>query len=461
MDQVQRVRTQWPALIGKPSPRAIWLNVNVLDAEGKQIDYNLHGTVDVPGAPRNDDERALLAQVLFRAADIPDKAIRRYRLACWEEAEGGSGVKIEHCEPIHVLSTEDIIDLKCFQAPEIDENGDGNPPDDEMHHAWTREYGSNRYCRFESRRELNQRYQDIHANTLLLNRSGKLALSQDHKWYRLLQHVLDEMCMRGEPPAEHNFEPSVRSSFSFADGELCRKAAEVTSSRGTNQSVLVKYGKYEHMRQLLKHGQLRLQPATAYTSSTNQAIQDNEREFVLKGGWRPTAPGLNFFDRATVPTDIVEGETEGDVEFVPIFNAPELSRSQCAEVQLSMRNYWTYCLAGTLEPRLFADFEADACVVVRKKQLLERLLPVVHLHMTKVQVHLGPIVYLDPLGSLNDALRRKLIASIPVHMIKSFRYAYQREVRLACVPFEPLEDLEPLDIEIGSIQDIAELIEIG
>ena len=158
MDQVQRVRTQWPSLIGKPSPWAIWLNVNVLDAEGKQIDYNLHGTVDVPSAPRNDDERALLAQVLFRAADIPDKAIRRYRLACWEEAEGGSGVKIEHCEPIPVLSTEDTIDLKCFQAPEIDENGDGNPPDDEMHHAWTRKYGSNRYCRFESRRELNQRY---------------------------------------------------------------------------------------------------------------------------------------------------------------------------------------------------------------------------------------------------------------------------------------------------------------
>ena len=38
--------------------------------------------------------------------------------------------------------------------------------------------------------------------------------------------------------------------------------------------------------------------------------------------------------------------------------------------------------------------------------------------------------------------------------------AYQCEVRLACVPIDPLENLEPVDVEIGSIEDIAELLNI-
>ena len=133
---------------------------------------------------------------------------------------------------------------------------------DKQHDEWVREYGANPYSRHETREALHQRYQDIWVNPLVLKRSGRMGLTTDENWYRLEQHVLTEMLLRGEPPTPSNRHPRVPEARPFVDGDLCRKAAGVVSARGTDHKELVKYGRREHMEALFREGRLYLNSAT-------------------------------------------------------------------------------------------------------------------------------------------------------------------------------------------------------
>ena len=70
--------------------------------------------------------------------------------------------------------------------------------------------------------------------------------------------------------------------------------------------------------------------------------------------------------------------------------------------------------------------------------------------LNKVVIGDGPVVYVDPL------LPRTTQIFIP--LAKHFRYTYQEEYRFYWVPSQFHKKLEYIDIQIGSIREIAELI---
>ena len=232
LDAPRGIRAQWAEQVGKPHPRGISLNVGVrFLADGRDgIDYQVRGVVDVPGPPYGNDERTYLAKVLLDSADLPRRKYK-YAVLDWEATDGGDGVRVDKSGPTPVLTDDDIFDLKTFTPPDIEETGEHDRIGDEQHNEWVREYGANRYCRYETRQELHQRYQDIWVNTLVLRPSGRMGLTTDETWYRLQQHVITEMLLRGEPPTPSNQHPRVREARPFFDGELCRKAASVASAR--------------------------------------------------------------------------------------------------------------------------------------------------------------------------------------------------------------------------------------
>ena len=78
--------------------------------------------------------------------------------------------------------------------------------------------------------------------------------------------------------------------------------------------------------------------------------------------------------------------------------------------------------------------------------------------MGNVGTYFGEVTYEDPLGAFSSQDRSVPVTSIQIHMTKLFRYAYQREVRFAWVPWKSVENLKPVVLEIGSISDIAELL---
>lgn len=114
-------------------------------------------------------------------------------------------------------------------------------------------------------------------------------------------------------------------------------------------------------------------------------------------------------------------------------------------------------MADVLDQRPFADFEADSCVIIRTQPFVERLARVGFL-LPNVKMSFGRVNYVDPLGAFPKGI--PVARSMPIHMTKVFRYAYQREVRFVCLPNKFKERLEPRCLEIDAISDIAEFVSL-
>ncbi|WP_446831227.1 hypothetical protein [Candidatus Foliamicus sp.] len=449
------VRPLWAMQVGKPHPTGIKLNVLVRLPPSDKIDNQIRGVVDVPGHPFGDEERCYLAKVLIEAVDDIPQCKFEYQVVDWVATEGGKGIQVAQCRPIAVSVGRDFVNLRVFEPPDIQEPLENSQISAEQQDEWIREYAANRYCRYLTRQELNQRFQDLLVNIQVLTPSGRLGLSTDETWYRLLQHVIDEMQFRGEPPTASNHHPHVQRSRPFFDGEFCRKAAKVVAASSTDQDVLVKYGKREHMYSLFQRGIVYLNPATWYSASDhNQAIEDNELAIGFKGGFIRTTRPLQFYDRNNAPPMEIAARAVG---FRTIYELPELHSDQfCTATIQAPTDYWMFCMADILDPRLFADFQADCCLIIKRRPFAERLLRTAAEQLTNETCYFDRVQYVDPLGAWPASTH--VTNSIPLHMTKVFRYAYQREARFAIVPNEGRDDLQPREIEVGSISDIADLV---
>ena len=456
LDAPQGIRPEWAKQVGKPSKIGIQLILFVDPIDDKNlVGKNVRGVVDVPFLPYGDDERHYLAKILFDATAIRDKQRFKIILASWLEVKGGQGIRITKCEDIQTITSTDIIgDIKTCTPPDV-ELDDRDSIGQERYDEWTQEYRENRYLRFVNRKALHQRFQDIWVNTQVITRSGKLGLTTDDRWFRLLQHVITEMRLRGEPPESWNHDPRVLEALPFKDGDLCRKAAEVVAPRGTDHVVIVKYGKRENMEKLIR-GEMYFNSASKYNASVhNLAVRDNELEIEFNGGIvRSTCP-MRFYSRDDPPPE------NRDFEFLPIYKCPKLelreTNNEYATTSIKMStDYWMFCMANVLDQRLFADFEADCCLVIRQIPFVHRVRRAVTMQLPNVTNSFGRVNYVDPLGAFSPEVQ--INHSIPIHMTKIFRYAYQREVRFTFLPRKHQQELEPMKIQIGSIADIAELV---
>lgn len=72
------------------------------------------------------------------------------------------------------------------------------------------------------------------------------------------------------------------------------------------------------------------------------------------------------------------------------------------------------------------------------------------LHLTHATIHEGQAQYIDPLFPVSPP--------VFVPLAKHFAYSYQEEYRFCWHPPMPIKKLSFIDIEIGSLRGIAELI---
>lgn len=306
------------------------------------------------------------------------------------------------------------------------------------HEAWRLSYRAHRYCQHLSQKELNGRVRDVLLRMLTLTPEAKIGVlpvtPEGIRWFELWTHVLEEMVIRHGPyPA--GFTREIFHSEPFPDfvGQLASRAAS-SLERLRGQSVAIKFGKPEHMKALVERGQVRLQAASFYKRPDhNGAVRDDELALDI----------ALHLDRQTIlkvvqnPQDVPLGEI-----------------SQRLDVRFkSPTDYWLYCVTTAVEPRLFVDFEAEACVVIKNPSkfttAIERALTS---RVPATAFRHGKVAYIDPL--LPSA------GMVDVQMSKHFRYSHQREYRFAWIPLEPQLLLSHIDIELGSIESYAELISI-
>jgi len=306
------------------------------------------------------------------------------------------------------------------------------------HIAQRRQYDSRRYARHLSQPELNQRIRDVLLNLLRVNAEARIDIGPitDNTliWMEKWTHVLEEMQLRYGPfPA--GFTREILHSEPFPDfvSELAKKAAKRLSSLGLKRGdVFIKFGKRVHMERLHETGALRIQPATYFAQTDhNGAVRDDE---------------LTLSVALAFTRDDVLKIVRNPQDVPP--NAPE----QRVDVKFqSPTDYWLYCVTNSVEPRLFVDFNADSCVIIRDCQRFTKMLrEASRSKLANVAMRDDSAVYVDPLLPKT--------ANILVPFMKHFRYTYQDEYRFCWLPHTPTSRVPHLDLEIGCLKEFSDLL---
>ena len=450
--------TDWIREVGQRSELGVELNVLISYSTDGQPDWQIRGVVGVPRPPEDDLERQILANKLADEVKDPDFAVfKRIGLAAWSERTGGPfAVDVIQSRAIREVTESDVSNRFESSSPgplsdpvfrkRFDEAAD-----------WARAYSENRYLRFESRHELNQRYQDLLKNLTILTAVGAVDLTEDQHWHRLFRDVVGEMFKRGQPPVAENLDPTVQKAILFPDEDLCMRAAKAVSAIRAPRDHLIKYGKLEDMRRLYRSGQVYMNSASFYDQPErhNQAVYDKERVSVYKGAVihesRKTYVQRERFHANPL---IV---TKPGYDFVSMISVPDATDQDVVVLEIgTTHDFWLYCMSDTLMPRLFCDFEAEACVVIDRREFVRRMEEQWRRSMSTVgNLAFGPVQYNDPLGAFGEGAWRSRQTNF---FTKTFRYAYQSEFRFVGLPTPQRESLTHIELELGSLDDIGALV---
>jgi hypothetical protein len=207
----------------------------------------------------------------------------------------------------------------------------------------------------------------------------------------------------------------------LADESWCRRPDWVSASEHSRESyfnqpkILFKFSKAQHMRDLYERGEALVWPASHFASADGAARQDNE----LTMSWYRDGKKIEF----------------------------------------STSDYYCWCCASVYDYRLFMDFQSDACLAIKDiGSFMERFAKAVAAQVSGAKnVRLIPAYYYDPLSVSDDPIEFATVKDEAIQCAKHFRFAYQWEFRVVITRSGPTP-LQPFKIEMGSLQDIAELI---
>ncbi|MBV9199396.1 MAG: hypothetical protein JOY83_06585 [Alphaproteobacteria bacterium] len=119
-------------------------------------------------------------------------------------------------------------------------------------------------------------------------------------------------------------------------------------------------------------------------------------------------------------------------------------------------DHYLYCFSVDYRIRLFADFRANACVVITNQdEFKRRLLSAARKAMPKWYLEIGMAKYIDPYFVL------QLLPNTGAEILffKHLRFFYQNEWRLVALPPPNCHGPEgPLYLKLGDMRDISQLI---
>jgi hypothetical protein len=296
------------------------------------------------------------------------------------------------------------------------------------------DYRRNRFMAHLSDDQLAQRVEDILANEFIINFEGLVSLDLNATslyWFARFQEVITEMALRHGPyPSgwHQGFINRNRLPGSLNPLQL-EKRLQLKPKNPPPQSFIVKYGKIKHIEDAYNMGLIRVAPASSYNDpSLNAAVKDDE--LTARIDFDPTFSGM--YENSD-------------------FSKETNKRIRLLMQQKSRTDYYVYCTAEELSTRLLLDFEADVALIIHDPNtFLNRLDQAMRKQLHDWSPILKRVKYYDPLQITPT--------EINVLTSKHFRYAYQKEIRVAWLPPRPIQMLEPISLDIGCLSDIAELL---
>ncbi len=198
---------------------------------------------------------------------------------------------------------------------------------------------------------------------------------------------------------------------------------------------MFKYCNIIWIEQTQKKGIVRISPAISYNDpSLNPAVYDEELELFIQP--HPSEIKLEVIDQHT-------GKTKGFVKPV----GSKITKT-------TETNYYVYCLSSIFTPRLFLDFEADACLIITKpKHFIDKVITAFERQNPGWVNTFKTVNYLDPLNSS--------FSQIEIYSCKHFSFSYQKEVRFIGLPPKKVKVLDHQYLEIGSLEDCSEIVSVN
>jgi hypothetical protein len=286
--------------------------------------------------------------------------------------------------------------------------------------------------------ELEFRFDDIARNIYTLTPEAKVGARRPdqggHMWAQKMMDLALECYRRNgdiedlggiyEFPVRGEMLPIVEANKSLAE-------------HATKSGVFCKYGQEKWMRELIESGSLRLSPASYYRGGEhNIARQDDElllRTYVT-------------------PYDY-------DLGLVGTLRSSLPERCWAVVDNRKPTDHYLYCVTVTFDFRSFFDFDADTCVIIRDQdEFVRRLLLAVRRKVPDWTIRFDNARYLDPYFMLHYLAS----AGEDIYFFKPFRFMYQMEHRLVAIPPPGFSgELDHIQISVGSLKDIAELVKFS
>lgn len=303
------------------------------------------------------------------------------------------------------------------------------------HEVWRHEYLRDPYLLGATDERLAARFRDIFINQTELGSNALIGVLQpyDSDFIRKFTHLLEEYGARGgEPPKAVIAEARAPLLRYFEHGPPI--AARIFDGyRAPAAPFLVKYGRQQFLEPMLRHGRIRICPASYYSDEAhNAAVRDDEvsRLFCFST-YEERLKGLTH-----VPIQTHRIPIEDDDIVMPIV----------------VEDYHLLSLCDDIYYRMPTDFDADSALIITNPELfVQRVISAFLLLRPDSEPLFGKVTYYDPY--LDHSAWK-----IP-EMVKPFSYAYQREFRIVFRPRRrPERPLKAEFLDIGPMSDFAELL---
>jgi hypothetical protein len=296
----------------------------------------------------------------------------------------------------------------------------------QLFNEWREEYLQRTYLRHDSEEQLIQRQADLMDNILTIDAGGGLIIDEGEQFRRLLAHVHAEFEFR-----------NVRIPGDFMQRTYSHhaRAAELWGRGLPENRYLLKFGSFKHMDPLFKQGRIRIANAKNYDDpSLNPAIRDCEVMFTEE------CYGTTVDAPPNSPYAVNGQSTRMDI----IGNVRRVAKSST--------DYYVACFGMRYDYRLFDDFSRgspkpyDSCLVIPTPQaFIDRMRECGKIKLPGWDLYESPVTYRDPHHPVRGP------RPVDVVFTKHFRYAWQREYRLAWLPPNARDKLEPVEFVLGPL----------
>lgn len=309
------------------------------------------------------------------------------------------------------------------------------------HNWWRYQYYSSPYLVLERPEAITQRFSDVLLNTVDLSADGRLVphplLTDDGRFAQMFTEVIEETNWRGVLTPDLVARSNAPIGAYFESGEPL--GVRLFGDRQTLGGCgLVKYSQREFVTQMYRHGRFRISPASFYArGSLLKAAKDFEttRQFYLRA--------LN---------EALRGE-----EIVEVKGLKLRIANGVLPLQMEVVDYYLLSTCRDIDRRLPTDFEADAALVITDRgRFVDRLKAAMQRKFPTWDFLTREVYYYDP---YTDIPRDR-----DQEFWKHFSFAYQKEHRCVLRRKYAHHDgstLDPFFVELGSLDDIAEMVTLN